>query len=141
MSVNLTDFEEHLKWAEAVRQFPYRCSANKLTIGVGRNLDDKGLSMDEVEYLLANDIANTLRDCERLDYWKDLDSVRALVVADMVFNLGLSRFLQFKKLNAALTLKDYTLAATEMKDSRWYNQVGRRAWRLREAMLSGEWNV
>lgn len=139
--VDLEDFREHLKWAEAVKQFPYRCSAGKLTIGVGRNLDDKGLSLDEVDYLLDNDIAGTLRDCERLDYWNSLDPVRQLVVADMVFNLGLSRFLKFVKLNAALALHDYTLAAHEMMDSNWYKQVGRRAWRLREAMLSGEWNV
>jgi lysozyme len=139
--VNLEAFRKHLKWAEGVRQFPYRCSAGKLTIGVGRNLDDNGLSLDEVDYLLDNDIAAVIKDCERLDYWDNLDPVRRLVVADMVFNLGHSRFLRFKKLNAALAIKDYTLAAHEMKDSRWYDQVGRRAWRLREAMLSGEWNV
>lgn len=139
--MNLDDFREHLKWAEAVKQFPYRCSAGKLTIGVGRNLDDNGISMDEVDYLLDNDMAKTVRDCESLDYWNDLDGVRQLVVADMVFNMGLSRFLTFKRFNAALAINDWTLAGAEMMDSRWYNQVGRRAWKLREAMLSGEWNV
>lgn len=139
--MDLEAFEEHLVWAEAEKLFPYRCSAGKLTIGVGRNLDDRGISVDESRYLLSNDIANTLRDCDSLDYWDTLDPVRQLVVADMVFNLGLSRFLRFVKLNAALALHDYTLAAEEMKDSNWYNQVGRRAWKLREAMLSGEWNV
>lgn len=139
--MNLDDFREHLKWAEDVRQFPYRCSAGKLTIGVGRNLEDNGLSLDEVDVLLDNDIASTIRDCERLDYWNSLDPVRMLIVADMVFNLGLARFLKFKKFNAAMALTDYTLAAHEMMDSRWYNQVGRRAQKLREAMLSGEWNA
>lgn len=136
----LDDFREHLKWAEGVRNFPYKCSAGKLTIGVGRNLDDNGVSDDEVELLLDNDIAKTLRDCEHLDYWDHLDSTRRLVVADMVFNLGLHRFLLFKKLNAALALKDYTLAAIEMEDSRWYNQVGRRAVKLQKAMKEGVWH-
>lgn len=139
--MNLDAFREHLKWAEGVKRFPYRCSADKLTIGVGRNLDDRGISEDEINYLLDNDIANTIRDCETLDYWSNLDSVRRLVVADMVFNLGLSRYLLFKKFNAALSFKDYTLAAIEMKDSKWYRQVGRRAEKLHEAMTSGEWNA
>jgi lysozyme len=138
--VDLNAFAEHLKWAEGVKQFPYRCTAGKLTIGVGRNLDDNGLTWDEVDYLLNTDIDRTIRDCERLDYWNSLDSVRQLIVADMVFNLGLARFLKFVNLNKALAIQDYTLAASEMMDSRWYNQVGRRAQKLREAMLSGEWN-
>ena len=75
-------FRKHLKWAEGVKQFPYYCSANKLTIGVGRNLEDNGLSMDEIDFLLDNDIAATVRDCERLDYWGDLDPARRVVVAD-----------------------------------------------------------
>ena len=93
--MDLDAFREHLKWAEAVREFPYRCSAGKLTIGVGRNLDDKGISPEEIDFLLTNDIADTLADCGRLDYFDALDPARQLVVADMVFNLGISRFLRF----------------------------------------------
>jgi lysozyme len=139
--IDLHAFEEHLKWAEAIKEFPYRCSAGKLTIGVGRNLDDRGLSSDEIDYLLKNDIKEVLSDCGKLSYWNTLDSVRQLIIADMVFNLGLSRFLRFVKFNAAMEKCDYTLAAHEMMDSNWYKQVGRRAEKLREAMLSGEWNV
>lgn len=138
--MDLEAFEKHLVWAEAEKLFPYRCSAGKLTIGVGRNLDDRGITQEESRFLLENDIAIVLKDCENLDYWDDLDPVRKLVIADMVFNLGYSRFLRFVKLNAAMRIKDYTLAALEMKDSQWYKQVGRRAWKLREAMLSGDWN-
>lgn len=138
--MDLEAFRKHLKWAEGVKQFPYRCSANKLTIGVGRNLEDNGISMEEIDFLLDNDIAATVRDCERLDYWRDLDPARRVVIADMVFNLGFSRFTLFKKFNAAMAIKDYTLAANEMKDSRWYKQVGRRAEKLREVMLSGDWS-
>ena len=127
--MDLDAFEKHLVWAEAEKLFPYRCSAGKLTIGVGRNLDDRGITKEESRFLLANDIAIVLKDCSNLDYWDLLDPVRQLVVADMVFNLGYSRFLQF-----------VTLAAHEMKDSRWYDQVGRRAWKLHAAMLSGDWD-
>lgn len=133
-------FAEHLIWAEAERLFPYRCSAGKLTIGVGRNLDDRGISPAESRFMLDNDITIVLEEVDSLDYWNQLNEARQLVVADMVFNLGFYRFLQFKKLNAALAIHDYTLAAAEMKDSRWYRQVGRRAEKLHAAMLSGEWD-
>lgn len=137
--MNLDDFRSHLRWAEGVKNYPYRCSAGKLTIGVGRNLDDVGISDEEIDFLLTSDIMRVAKDCARLDYWLDTDPVRQLVVADMVFNLGFPGFLRFKKFNAALAIKDYTLAAHEMMDSKWYRQVGRRAEKLREAMITGEW--
>jgi lysozyme len=62
-----------------------------------------------------------------------------MVLVDMIFNLGLTRFLLFKNLNAALAAGDYLRAAHEMLDSRWYRQVGRRARKLRHIMLTGEW--
>lgn len=136
--LDIDAFKDHLVWAEALRLYPYRCSADKLTIGVGRNLDDKGISKDEAFYLLESDIADVLEDCGRLDYFNSLDPARQLVVADMVFNLGLARFLRFVKFNAALAIHDYTLAAHEMKDSRWFTQVGRRAKKLHKIMLEGE---
>lgn len=131
-------FKKHLRWAEAERLFPYKCSAGKLTIGVGRNLDDRGITKDESAFLLDTDIAIVIDECRGLDYWDALDPARQLVVADMVFNLGLSRFLGFKNLNKALVIQDYSLAAHEMMDSKWADQVGRRAHKLKQIMLSGE---
>lgn len=130
---------EHVKDAEGLRLYPYRCSADKLTIGYGRNLEDNGIRRSEATSMLRNDLNDVLTHCRTFDYWNDLDPVRQLVVADMVFNLGAHRFNLFKKLQAALRLRDFTLAAHEMKDSRWYNQVGRRAVKLHAAMLSGIW--
>lgn len=133
------DFRSHLEWAEGRRNFPYEDSVGKLTIGIGRNLDDRGLSDDEIDMLCNNDIAIVLSHAETLLYWNSLDSVRQLVVADMIFNLGATRFRGFVKTNAALTRLDYDEAADEMKDSRWYRQTGRRAKKLVEAMRTGEW--
>jgi lysozyme len=136
--MDLDAFKSHLRWAEGKRKFPYRCSADKITIGIGRNLEDVGLSDDEIDYLLENDIARVMDQAEKLDYFSGLSPARQLVIADMIFNLGYPRFLRFKKLNAALAIEDYTLAAHEMMDSRWARQVGRRATKLRDIMLSGE---
>jgi lysozyme len=84
-------------------------------------------------------VSNAIADAEGLDFFAGLDPVRQMVVVDMLFNLGRVRFGTFKKFQAALALKDYTLAAHEMKDSRWYDQVGRRAVKLQKAMLTGIW--
>lgn len=136
--MDIEKFKEHVRWAESEKLFPYRCSAGKLTIGVGRNLDDRGITPEESGFLLNTDVSIVLEECGGLDYWDSLDPARQLVVADMVFNLGLARFNRFVKFQAALRIGDYVLAATEMMDSRWADQVGRRALKLRDIMLSGE---
>ena len=137
--MNLEAFERHLIWAEGYRKKPYRCTAGKLSIGVGRNLEDRGLSDDEMLYLMRNDMNEAVRAAATLGYWSELNEARQLVVADMVFNLGLAGWLEFRRANAALAAGDYARAAEEMQDSRWYEQVGRRAKRLVEAMRTGEW--
>lgn len=139
--VNKKLFAEHLEWAEARRPYPYEDSVGKLSIGVGRNLDDKGLREDEIDLLLKNDIKEALEECTKLDYFKGLDSVRQLVVADMVFNMGLPRFLGFVRTNEALRNQDYVKASTEMVDSKWYRQTGRRARKLVKAMKAGDWEL
>lgn len=133
----------HIKWAEAAsgpKLFPYRDTVGKLTIGYGRNLDDKGITRAEAESMLTQDMEEALADAASLPYWEQLDPVRKMCIADMVFNLGLPKFYRFKKLNAALDLKDYKLAAHEMKDSKWYRQTERRASVLVASMLTGVWH-
>ena len=137
--MNIPDFAAHLEWAEARRQFPYEDSVGKITIGCGRNLDDVGLSDAEIDVLLQNDIERVLAEASRLPYWDRLDDVRQLVITDMVFNMGASRFRGFVRTNAALAAGDYQSAANEMLDSRWARQTGRRARKLVEAMRTGEW--
>ena len=138
--MDLGAFKAHLVWAEGERLDLYRDSVGIQTIGVGHNIEEKGISKRVSRLMLDDDIQEVVDGLRTLDYWKDLDSTRQLVVADMVFNLGLPRFLRFVRLNAALALKDFTLAAAEMRDSRWYRQVGRRAVKLVEAMQTGVWD-
>ena len=134
----------HVKWAEAAsgpELFPYRDTVEKLTIGYGRNLDDRGISPAEAEFLLDNDIADAIADAKTLPYWGSLGPVRQLAIVDMVFNLGLTKFKKFVRLNNALSIQDYSLAAHEMKDSKWYRQTERRAKVLVRAMSTGTWIV
>lgn len=122
---------------EGLRLKPYRCTAGKLTIGVGRNLDDRGISNDEAMLMLDNDIAQTIRECRTFPWFENLDNVRQAVIASMVFNLGLTRFQKFRKTIAAIEAGDYHAASAEMVLSDWYNQVGKRGWELVEMMRTG----
>lgn len=137
--MDLTLLKDHIIWAEGFRQFPYKDSVGILTVAVGRNLEDVGIRKSEAMFMLENDLEDVISNAESLPYWNSLDDVRRLIVADMIFNLGLTRFTHFVKLNKALEISDYQVAAYEMQDSRWATQVGRRATKLIEAMKTGAW--
>lgn len=123
---------------EGLRLKPYRCTAGKLTIGVGHNLDDKGLPRVVVDLLLDIDIADTMEDLDNaIPWWRELDNVRQLVIADMAFNLGITGLLKFRKALQAMQHGIYDMAANEMRKSVWAKQVGRRADRLIEMMRTG----
>lgn len=125
---------------EGMRRKPYRCTAGKLTIGVGRNLDDRGISPDEAMYMLANDIRDSRRELSAAFPWFDkLDEVRQAVLIDMCVNLGLSRLQGFRNTLALIGVGKCEAAAQEMLNSKWAEQVGRRAQRLSRMMATGRW--
>jgi lysozyme len=127
---------------EGVRLRVYTCPAGKLTIGVGRNLEDRGITEDEALLLLDNDVREIRQVCREAFAWYDaLTPARRDVVVMMVFNMGLTRFQQFKNMLRAIERKDYVQAAAEMLTSRWATQVGRRAHELAEIMREGEYAV
>ena len=130
--------EEQLVLHEGLKLNPYRCPAGKLTIGVGRNLEDKGISMAEALFLLRNDVEEVRTQLERYPWYTQLDPVRQKVLIDMAFNLGIGGLMQFRKMLAALEAGDYGKTADEMLDSKWARQVGKRAQRLAEMMRTGE---
>jgi len=130
--------EDQLILHEGLKLRMYQCPAGYWTIGVGRNLETKGLSRDEALYLLRNDIREITEQLERLGWYRALDPIRQKVIIDMAFNLGLSGLLSFKHMIQALNCYDYNTAADEMVDSLWYRQVGKRAERLVKMMRTGE---
>lgn len=139
--MNITRLEADLKRDEGVKNFPYLCTEDKLTIGVGRNLDDVGLSDDEIDYLLRNDIERVINELySRLDFFSSLCEVRQRALANMVFNLGINRFMGFRKMINALEAGDYTKAMIEALDSKWARQVGARSDRIARMIKTGEDN-
>ena len=128
-----------LRLHEGERLKPYRCTAGRLTIGVGRNLEDRGITREESAVLLANDIADMERELQRALPWvARLDEVRARVLVDMAFNLGVVGLLAFKRTLAAIEAGQYQQAATMMLDSKWAKQVGGRAERLSRMMATSK---
>ena len=128
-----------LRLHEGERLKPYRCTAGKLTIGVGRNLEDRGITAQEAAYLLSNDITSTQAALLKALPWVGtLDDVRQRVLIDMAFNMGLGTLLTFRRTLAAVQAGQYQQAAAMMLESRWAGQVGQRAKRLSQMMATGQ---
>lgn len=134
--------EELLRFHEGLRLKPYRCTAGKLTIGIGRNLDDVGITEDEAAFMMRNDIDRVKRElAQALPWWSSLDPVRSVVLVDLSFNLGLPRLLKFTKMLMHLRAGTWDAAANELLASRYATQVGERARRLATMLRSGNWPV
>ena len=128
-----------IKKHEGLRLFPYLCPSSRYTIGYGRNLEDKGISRSEANFLLKNDIIAADWELQRtMTIFSELCEARKAVLIDMVFNMGLSRFMGFRKFREALITRNFNQAAEEMIDSLWFRQVGYRAERLAQIMRHGE---
>lgn len=130
----MNDLVSSIKKHEGLRLKPYRCSAGKLSIGYGRNLDDVGISKTEAESLLEHDIKTAKETASQFRWYRELDENRQDVIVEMIFNLGLPRLLKFKKTIQALRDHDYDEAANQMLDSKWAKQVGQRAVTLADKM-------
>jgi lysozyme len=125
---------------EGLRLKPYKCTSDKLTIGVGRNLEAKGISEDEAMVMLDNDIVYFEEHLRRkLPIFRDITPCRQAVLVNMAFNLGVSGLLNFKNMLNALESEDFAEASAQLLDSRYADQVGRRAHELAEQLQSGEW--
>jgi len=130
-----------LKQHEGVETHAYKCSESKTTIGVGRNIDKNGglgLSGDEVDYLLQNDIDRVISELDsEYDWFSDLDEVRQDAMIDISFNLGQTRLRGFKNALSAMAEGDWDEAADQFMDSRWSGQVGDRAKNLTDMIRTG----
>ena len=127
-----------LKRDEGYEEKPYLCSANKLTIGIGHNLEDRGLSESQIESIFWDDIQVAERDLNAIyPDWRELSDARQRVLLNMVFNLGRTTLSKFVKMWAAIKEERWERAAAEMLDSKWANQVGDRAKRLAVLMING----
>lgn len=153
-------FLQELIKHEGLKLQVYKDTLGIDTIGIGRNLEDRGISKEELSYLdiptiehiyeygitevdaiflATNDVQIVERELSNAHPCVDgLDSVRQLVLMDMAFNMGVPRLCKFKKMWNAIHEEDFATASKEMLDSRWANQVKSRSVKLANAMHNGE---
>jgi lysozyme len=138
--MNNSQLSKQLKRHEDLRLKPYKCTANKITIGYGRNLEQNGITKLEAEGLLQNDIVYFFDILpNKIEFFHLLSKPRADVLVNMAFNLGVNGLLRFKKMLAAVEAGDYLTASKEMLNSKWAEQVGDRALELSMQMEKGEY--
>ena len=133
-----SDLIKQIKEHEGLRLKPYKCSAGKLTIGYGHNLEDNGLSQSVCEYILIEDIEEAKKNLYAVftkDFFDDLNDKQKIALIDMMFNLGLSRFLTFKKFILAVKQQNSERASVEIIHSKAYTQAKRRYQLLAEQIL------
>ena len=132
--------KDQLVLHEGLRLKPYKCTSGKLTIGVGRNLDDVGISEQEAFMLLDSDINKIINSLPfQFPFYSKLNDARKAVLINMAFNIGMSGLFKFKNMLAAIREEDFEQASYEMLDSVWAEQVGNRARQLANQMANGEW--
>jgi len=126
---------------EAEVNHAYKDSEGYWTIGVGHLIDKRkgGSISHKISMLILDDDVNEkLGQCDReFDWFDELDETRKIVVLDMVFNLGIDGFKEFKKTVKYIADGDYAEASVEMLDSKWASQVGKRATELSNMMRLG----
>lgn len=149
-----------LKVHEGFSGTPYKCTADKETIGYGRNLESNPIYGDdlmfvelrdfniepmtvaEATYLLQRDIERAKKTLEvNLDFYDKLSEVRQCVLINMVFNIGYNGLLKFKKALYNMKYECFEEAAKEMLDSKWATQVHSRAFELAEQMRTNKWQA
>lgn len=130
--------EDDLIRDEGLRLKPYKCTAGKTTIGVGRNLDDVGITKEEALILLRNDIERCKKDLDKnIPWWKNLTDNRQNALINMTFNLGINGLLGFKNTLELIRTGQYDKAANNALQSKWAEQVKDRAKRIAEAIRKG----
>ncbi len=149
---------EQLKQHEGFEPNYYQCTANKKTIGYGRNVENnpftdaeleilgrdnfdlQQMTEEEAETLVVNDVRKVEGAIRPFLPWNELNNARQAVCINMAFNLGVGGFCRFKRMIQALHDAHYEKAASEMLDSKWAQQVHNRANDLSEQMNKGSWS-
>lgn len=136
--MNLTKLGTQLIAHEGLKKFPYTDTVGKMTIGVGHNLTDKGLTTSQVMSILSADMADVVNLLNsRLPWFNGLDDVRQRALADLTFDL-MEKVFDFPKMLAALASGDWPTASAELLNSTFATQTGKRAKDLASMFLTGQ---
>lgn len=135
-----TDAQDKLKAMllrhESYQKYPYLDSLGKITIGIGYNLTDRGMTDEWINGQYETDVCYFYQKLSQFPWYRNLNYVRQIVLIDMAF-MGFKKLLSFEKMLIALERGDYKTAALEMLNSQWAQQVKSRAVELAKLMESG----
>lgn len=134
--------KELIKKHEGLRLKPYRCTSGKLTIGYGRNLEAKGISLEEAEAMLDRDLIEAEMDAKRYcgNYWSSLNEVRKTVLIDMSFAMGFEGLKAWKGFYRSMAKGDWMLCGDSIRNSKWYRSPAvLRVEELAKMMETGKW--
>lgn len=133
---------------------PYKCTAGKLTIGIGHNCEAReftpeekkaigdwrhGITRNAALMLLRNDVKICLKRLAGLDFFPNLDSERQYALLDMCFQLGYGELCCFSDMLEAMRAGDWEAAASECLNSRYARQTPKRAKRIATLIRTGKW--
>jgi lysozyme len=141
IKMNIEQLKETLKVDEGVVYEIYKDHLGYPTFGIGHLVLEKdqefgvavgtAVSEERVDECFESDVQTVIEDCIKLHSgWDGYPQEAKQIIANMMFNMGLTRLSKFNKHNAALQCGDWKEAAKEGRDSRWYKQVTNRAERL-----------
>ena len=125
---------------EGCEKFPYIDTVGKITIGIGYNLSDRGITDEWINNQYQQDVQYFYNQLSTFPWYEHLTPDRQIVLIDMAF-MGWKKFLEFEKMLEAIARGDYKAASLEMLNSEWADQVKGRAGVLAQAMLTGSYDI
>ena len=138
--MNRTKLEKLLVDDEGRKTHLYQDTRKVWTIGIGYNIQARGLPDDIIDMLFDRTVTEAMRECvDNVPGFRTLDDTRQHVLISMVFQMGLAGVLKFHKMLVALERRDFDTAADEMLDSDWARvQTPARARKLAQMMRDGK---
>ena len=131
--------QKKLEKEEGLNLTLYECTEGYKSIGYGRNLETVGIRKGEANMMLHNDMEEIFLALNKnIPMWKYESFNVRLVLCDLCYNLGIKGLLKFKLFLRAIDESDYELAAEELKDSKYFEQVPNRAKRNINLILETE---
>jgi len=124
---------------EGLKLKPYRDIVDRVTIGVGRNLDDCGISEATAMQMLDEDMEEAFVAAVKIfgGAFETFSIPRQTAIVNMLFNLGETKFRKFEDTIAAVKRGDWAAASLHVLASKWARQVGERAHRISALLRDG----
>lgn len=137
MAYDASKLRAELVEDEGSRSRAYTDTRGNVTVGIGRNLTGKGLSMGEIDFLYINDVSDC---CTSLDtnvgWWRDLADAQQRVMLNLCFNMGWQGLNEFKNFLYYMQRHEFSNAAVELQNSDWWHEIGERGPRMVARLLS-----